>query len=255
MEQTVYGQYLRDFYESNSVEEWKNFLEPFNYHYHLGIEGVSENIFENAIYENVFPFIADGSKVLDCGAGWGAPAEMLTLQKNCDVTCVTNSPSQVSFIQKNRKDIKVLEQDLNIFKSTLHYDVALFYESFSNVEDSKENELLESISFSADNILIIDYISKLTVNYHDSDFFMNFNTLDELYQKITNAGFEIQHCQELSEKYFLDSYQYWKPQFNLINPLKGNLATLSNTMEYIMSNFTQNMKNVGLVCIHASKKL
>ena len=62
-------------YESNIQEQWDGM--PVNHHYHFGIKGRQAIFFENAIYQNVFPFIKYNSRVLDGGCSWGGPAEML----------------------------------------------------------------------------------------------------------------------------------------------------------------------------------
>ena len=104
-----------EFYQNNTQQDWDTLLKPINYHYHFGFPGNTDNIFANSVYENLFPFIKDNSKVLDCGCGWGGPSKLLMEEKNCDVTCVTNSSLQSKFLkEKNFNEKKVQMTSFNV---------------------------------------------------------------------------------------------------------------------------------------------
>ena len=166
------------FYQSNSKEEWDYLLKPINYHYHFGFPGISENIFENSIYQNVFPFIANNSYVLDCGCGWGSPAQMLITHKKCKVTSITNSMMQIDFIKKNYKNIKVKNKDLNNFKPIKRYDCALFVESFSHVIE--QQKLLKYLSLITENILFIAHLDRSPNGFFQEDWLMTFESIPNL---------------------------------------------------------------------------
>ena len=42
MNQTTAGLFTKNLYESNTQEEWDNFIGIFNYHYHFGFPGPSK---------------------------------------------------------------------------------------------------------------------------------------------------------------------------------------------------------------------
>jgi len=224
MKQTEAGALLQQFYETNPPSEWDFFLGPVNYHYHCGIEGPSPNIFENAIYADVFPYIADKSSVLDCGCGWGAPAEMLTQQKKCKVTCVTNSNYQADFIRKNRKGLRVLTKDLNCFKPVRRYDVALFYESFNHIE--QKDHMLKNLFAVADNVLIVDHVVKYVPETFWDTWMMHVFSTEELAKKVTNSGYKIQHIQNLGDAFIRPTADYWKERLDQLQPQYGQLRTL-----------------------------
>ena len=267
MNQTTAGLFTKNLYESNTQEEWDYLLGPVNYHYHFGFPGGSSNIFENAIHQNVFPFIANNSRVLDCGCGWGAPAEMLVEQKKCKVTCVTNSSSQIKFIKKQRKNIQVIEKDLNLFKPIKRYDTVLFYESLSHIENQKE--LLKNISLITDNILLIDHISYPVkqsgrfinnhLNYYPSEFdpswYMHFQNINNTCKKLKDLNFKIQYCKDLGTSHILPTYKYWKSRLKNMKRKTGQLALLENDMDLMIQNIKIAMKETGLVLIYASKNL
>lgn len=253
MTQTPAGQLVQDLYESNSPVEWDQFLGPVNYHYHFGFPGDSLNIFENAIRQNVFPFIADKSRVLDCGCGWGAPAKMLQKEKKCKVTCVTNSCDQVSFIKARQKGLNVIKADLNNFKPLKRYDVALFYESLSHVANQKK--LLENIALIADNILLIDHTDKRNASCFHEHWHMDFQSIPVMQQKLIDAGYKIQYCTDLGSKHIVPTSLYWKSRLDLIKPIGGQLAMLQMNVEAMLADPEQAAKESGLALIYASKNL
>tara|TARA_R100000781_G_scaffold98933_1_gene62511 strand:- start:474 stop:1235 length:762 start_codon:yes stop_codon:yes gene_type:complete len=253
MNQTNAGLITKNLYECNTQKEWDYLLGPVNYHFHAGFPGRSSNIFENAIHQNVFPFIANNSSVLDCGCGWGAPAEMLVEQKKCKVTCVTNSSSQIKFIKKQRKNIQVIEKDLNLFKPIKKYDTVLFYESLCHVENQKE--LLKNISLITDNILLIDYICYLEPFNFDLSWHMHIQNIDNTCKKLKDLNFKIQYCKDLGKSYLLPSYEYWKSRLKNMKNKTGHIALLENDLNRVIQNIEAAKKETGLVLIYASKNL
>jgi hypothetical protein len=241
------------FYQSNSKEEWDYLLKPINYHYHFGFPGISENIFENSIYQNVFPFIADNSRILDCGCGWGAPAEMLVTHKKCKVTSVTNSLMQVKFIQDNFKNIKVKYKDLNVFKPFNRYDCAMFIESFSHVIN--QQKLLKNISLVTDNILFIAHLDRSPKGFFQKDWLMTFESVPNLIKKLKNVGYTVQFIKDLGTDYIIPTYSYWLSRVENINNVKGQLLELKNLCQASLSNPQATAEYSGLFIIYASKNL
>jgi cyclopropane fatty-acyl-phospholipid synthase-like methyltransferase len=265
MNQTTAGLFTKNLYESNTQEEWDYLLGPVNYHYHFGFPGESSNIFENAIHQNVFPFIANNSRVLDCGCGWGAPAEMLVEQKKCKVTSVTNSFSQFKFLKEKRKNIKVINTDLNLFKPSKNYDVALFYESLSHIEE--QVNLLKAISNVTDNILIIDHTDKNKKHSKDfhgnnpypsyfyKEWHMHFQTIETTCKKLTDLNFTIQYCEDLGINHIIPTSLYWKSRLINMNTSYGQIKLLNIDVNFMLENFKAASEETGLVLIYASKNL
>lgn len=122
---------LDEFYSENDIESWKMVVGE-DLHYHLGSRSEGD-IFEQTI-RNLYQYIPDNSKILDCGCGWGGPAKMLMKEKNCSITGVTISKSQAEYIT----EFPVILDDLQIFVPTERYDVALFVESLTHVRNPKK---------------------------------------------------------------------------------------------------------------------
>ena len=256
MNQTTAGLFTKNLYESNTQEEWDNFIGIFNYHYHFGFPGPSKNIFENTIYNYIFPYIANNSRVLDCGCGWGAPADMLQKQKKCKLTCITNNSNQFKFIKNNKKNLKVIQKDLNIFKPINRYDTALFVESFGHV--TKQQELLNNISISIDNVLMIEHINNSDVSAFDTFWHHYANTLNELHLKFKNSGYKIQVSQILNPIHTVLTLLLWKKQLekNLTN--KGQLLLMEEFCNEVLkseNSLKQHNQDRKLILIYASKNL
>ena len=238
-------------YESNIQEQWDWLLYPVNHHYHFGIKGPSSNIFENAIYQNVFPFIKYNSRVLDGGCGWGGPAEMLTKYKKCKVTAVSNSRGQIDHIKKRRQGIRALKKDLNTFAPLRSYDVALFYESLCHVQ--KSERILKKISRRTKNLLIIDHISVETP-YYNPYWMMQFETLDGLCKKVERVGYKIQYAADLNfGKYLVPSSLYWKKRLENIPYKTGQFAVLEESVNMWLDDPESFLKQNGLGLVYASK--
>jgi len=240
-----------DFYKSNTPQEWDILLSPANYHYHNGYVGERKNIFENPIYDYILPYIQNESNVLDCGCGWGSPAKLIHLEKQCNVTCVTNSDDQINFIKRHHKELKVLNKDLNKFKVDSKYDTGLFIESFSHVEDKNSNSLLNNLSKKVQNLIFLIHLSRQQPFYYD-EWHMHFNTLEGFIKKLNRQGFQTTHYKDLKSDYLLPSYTYWNSRLDIIKPKEGQLLELHKMSKQILQYPSEAAKTVGLFIIYAS---
>jgi len=237
-------------YESNSPQEWDILLNPANYHYHNGYIGKRKNIFENPIYDYILPFISNGSTVLDCGCGWGSPANIIHIEKQCEVTCITNSTDQVEFINKYHKHLNVLKKDLNKFKPHKKYDTGIFIESFSHIEDKNTDMLLKNLSEKVNNLLFMVHISRKDP-YYCKEWEMYFNTLESLIKKLNKQGFQTIFCKDLKSDYLLPSCTYWDSRLNIIRPVSGQLLELQKMSKQVLEYPAMAAESVGLFIIYA----
>tara|TARA_R100001510_G_scaffold34436_1_gene30921 strand:+ start:110 stop:859 length:750 start_codon:yes stop_codon:yes gene_type:complete len=237
-------------YESNSPQEWDILLNPANYHYHNGYIGKRKNIFENPIYDYILPFINNGSTVLDCGCGWGSPANIIHIEKQCEVTCITNSANQIEFINKYYKHLNVLKKDLNKFKPHKKYDTGIFIESFSHVEDKNTDRLLKNLSEKVNNLLFMIHVSRKDPFYFQ-EWEMYFNTLENFIKKLNRQGFQIIFCKDLKSDYLLPSYTYWNSRLNIIRPANGQLLELQKMSKQVLEYPNMAAESVGLFIIYA----
>lgn len=236
----------KHFYQSNSPKEWEFVLKPAEYHYHMGFPGLTENIFRNAVYQNLYPFIPSNSTVLDCGCGWGAVGKMLSIDKQCKVTGVTNSNDQIDFIKRKQKEIDVIYADLNTFKPNKHYDTALFIESFSHIKN-KAN-ILKQISTQCDNVLFQIHTDITASGISNDNWHMYSIGLPKLIELLYDVGYRVKHCEDLECDPKI-SFDYWKSRLDILNPTSGQLKFLHD-----LSRQTEEQdKYTTLFLIHATK--
>jgi len=243
-----------EFYESNTAEEWHKLLAPANYHYHNGYIGERQNIFENPIYDYIFPLITNGVKVLDCGCGWGSVAKLLASEKQCDVTCVTNSSNQIDFISRHHKELKTIKADLNQFEPQDNYDVGLFIESFSHINKSNTESLLKNLSKKINNLLFIIHLGRIH-DFYFEEWCMYFDMLKSFEKKLNNQGYKIGFLHDFGNNSLIPSYSYWNLQLDKILPTQGQLLSLHKICKQTLANPSEAAKTVGLFVIYASKNL
>ena len=212
----------KELYQNNTQQDWDILLKPIDYNYHFGFPGKTDNIFKNAVYENLFPFIKDGSKVLDCGCGWGGPAKMLMEEKGCDVTCVTNSEIQVNFLKE--RQYKVIEKDLSYFIPKEQFDVAFLYESFCHVRHKQL--LLKNLSLACKEIVIIAHLSEDSNTFSWDHWSARFLSTPTLINYLYNVGYKLKSFKHLDNLLQQSTIDYWKSKLDIIKPTYGQLKTL-----------------------------
>ena len=190
--------HLDDFYSENPISDWEEFFGG-KMHYHFGIPN-NNNIdpFDQAVF-NLFPYIPKNSRLLDCGCGWGEPSKLIKKYLNCSVTGVTISKSQAAYI----KDFRVVHSDLHDFKPDEQYDVALFLESYTHLENPKK--VLKNIKDNVKAIIIKDYISETYTEF--PEWHMNIRSKKKFYEELNSAGFEI--------KEFKVHYNFFQPSLDI----------------------------------------
>lgn len=208
---------LDKFYSENDIESWKMVVGE-DLHYHLGSRSEG-NIFEQTI-RNLYQYIPDNSKILDCGCGWGGPAKMLMKEKNCTITGVTISKSQAEYIT----EFPVILDDLQTFVPTERYNVALFVESLAHVRNPKK--VLNNIHDYVDKIVIKDYI--WDHRFYNPVWGMYFYPKDEFVQILETCGYKINLCQEDTETDILKTCELWYKNLQKLDPIKitGQLRAL-----------------------------
>jgi cyclopropane fatty-acyl-phospholipid synthase-like methyltransferase len=152
---------LDDFYSSESINEWKQIIGE-ELHYHFGYFRGSEDL-ETGLKQtvrNFYPYITQGSHVLDIGCGWGGPSKMLIKERNCSVTGITSSTAQVEYCQQ--QGLNVWQQDLEQEPDEIYgeYDLIFSLEMISHIRNkaqllrrlrSRASRLILSESCAADN--------------------------------------------------------------------------------------------------------
>lgn len=208
---------LDDFYSRESIELWEQVLGP-KMHYHFGIPNNINDPFDQAII-NLTPFISPESKVLDCGCGWGGPGKFLQENLNCDVTGVTISKTQSEYI----KQFKTIHSDLHDFIPQETYDIAMFIESYTHLNNPKK--IFSNFGKKIDNIVIKDY---LCVNYVLlEEWNMHLRTKQMFIDELESSGYEVTYFNEIKD-FWQPGIDFWYNGLMKLNPMsiRGQLKGL-----------------------------
>lgn len=227
---------MDDFYfKGVDIEDVKKILNP-EMHYHLtgAVYNRRNNPFDQAVI-NLFDHIEKGSKVLDCGCGWGGPARMLKDKLECEVTGVTVSSNQANY---TKKFMKTVHMDLHEFHPTEKYDVALFLESYCHLKNA--NVVLNNIKDSVDKIVIKDFTSEPAQVSREWNLIV---FSKELYTKqLEKAGFTIEEfvvteISPYSQRFWLNNLNKLDDHFMELHPhLKILKKFCEDTLKYGFGN-------------------
>jgi hypothetical protein len=206
-----------DHFYSDEIEIWETILGE-KMHYHYAISSKDNDPFDQAII-NLFPYLEDKLKILDCGCGWGGPGKLIKEKFNCDVTGVTISKTQSQYI----KSFPVIHQDLNDFIPPEKYDIAIFIESFTHVFDSAS--MLKRFYNNVDSILIKDYVS----DYWKAipEWGMQVRSKNTFINELEQAGYVVKDYYEI-ENFFQPAIDFWMKNLMKLDPslIKGHIKHL-----------------------------
>ncbi|MFZ5755737.1 MAG: SAM-dependent methyltransferase [Pseudomonadota bacterium] len=166
-----------DFYDENDTESWLKVVGEGR-HYHFG-DGPE-------IIRRLYRYIPEGSRVLDCGCGWGGPASMLVRERGCSVTGVTISAGQHAWLCAHAPEISVIHADLADFVPRESFDVAMFVQSFTHMP--KPVQVLKNIDTPA--VVIQDFLG-LKGHYYDPVWQMHFHAMPDYERIFAAAGYRI----------------------------------------------------------------
>lgn len=186
------------FYTENSLDAWQQVLGP-KMHYHLGSKS-DVNIFDQAI-RNLYSYIPQHSKILDCGCGWGAVGNLLQIELNATVTGITNSEQQHEYITSFPTHLI----DIHDFMPEQQYDIALFIESFCHF--NQPELVLNNLRPHTNKIIIKDYIWH--EDWYNDIWHMQFRTPDSYAKLIQDAGYTITTIEQDKTIEVFKSSLYW----------------------------------------------
>ena len=201
------NQTLDDFYSSD-IKLWETILGE-KMHYHYAVPSEVNDPFDQAIID-LFPFIKNKSKVLDCGCGWGGPGKLIQKELECETTGVTISKTQHKYIQ----DFKVIHEDLETFTPNKKYDIAIFIESYTHIQ--KSSDMLKRFYNNVDSILIKDF----TAEYKEDipEWKMQIRPKHLFIQELENAGYQIKEYYEI-ENFFQPAIDFWIENLIKLKPV------------------------------------
>jgi len=135
--------FVSKFYSSNSIPEWKKAIGE-SLHYHHGFYRPGDN-FEDGLertIRNFYPWIPNGSSVLDVGCGWGGTLKMLSRDLDVSGVGVTVCPDQAEYARNQGSDVEVVDVEKTLPAGP--FDIAICIECLSHIE--QKQALLSRIS-------------------------------------------------------------------------------------------------------------
>lgn len=207
---------LDTFYSAEPTHLWQRVLGP-GMHYHFGVADPEHDPFEAAVLQ-LRQFIPDGSRVLDCGCGWGGPARVLK-QHGCYVQGVTISQEQYRSIT----DFPVWHTDLRDLELQEEFDVAMFMESMGHLDAPEK--VLRAISPFVRSIVIKDYAAP--EYFPCPDWMGHFRTEEQFRAMLTDAGYQVCVYKEFAN-YAQPSVDIWLSRLTTLDDseLTGQLLLL-----------------------------
>lgn len=220
---------LDQFYSAESITQWQEIIGT-DLHYHFGYFRGSEDL-ETGLRQtvrNFYPYLPPGTRVLDIGCGWGGPAKMLISDRNCSVTGISLSSTQVEYCQS--LGLNVWQLDLETEEIRGQYDLIFCLEMMSHIRNkarllgrlrSLAPRLLLSVNCVTDN-----YLGERTT-FGES---MELCTVSELTQALEQAGWKIQFRQNRRFQ-SLRTFVLWKENLERVygdRQPPGQLAILRN---------------------------
>ena len=188
---------LADFYDGE-VSEWQHVLGE-SLLYSFGTRDPkappedAEAHLNNGV-RSLYPWIPEGSRVLDLGCGWGGPARMLIRERGAYVHGVTISQVQADFFDSSLPEARTTCADMATFIPDEQYDVAIAMESLTHV--TSPVDVLRNIRPRVDRLLLRDHVmyeknrdaSGVARNWK-----MRFPSHEEFRGIIEEAGFKIEY--------------------------------------------------------------
>jgi SAM-dependent methyltransferase len=241
---------LQDFYDSVNLDNWTELLGA-DMHYHFGQENeYNIDIFEYSVHR-LLPFIEANERVLDCGCGWGGPANLISRERNASVTSITCSGNQARYAAARHPHLDVRHQDLHEFHPDTGYGAALFVESYTHLADPVR--VLNHVARDVRTILMRDHYS-LGGDFFAEHWHMRFPSRTRLESELAQAGFRIEVFENVMPRCAKATAEYWKRGIERImthRELDAHMVLLHELSCWILDDVDRFLDNCGLALICA----
>ena len=185
---------LADFYDGE-VSEWQHVLgESLLYCFGTRDPKASPDDAEAHINNGVrslYPWISEGSRVLDLGCGWGGPARMLIRERGACVHGVTVSQVQADFFDSSLPQARTTCADMATFIPDEQYDVAIAMESLTHVANPVD--VLRNIRSRVGRLLLRDHVAIGEPSTVLGNWKMRVPSHEEFRGIVEEAGFKIEY--------------------------------------------------------------
>lgn len=188
---------VKKYYEDTPISTWeKVFDSDLNY------------CFGDAITRN--PDVFKSVKTIyDVGAGWGGPARRLAREYNIEVECVTHSEPQANYI-RNRDGFHVYHEDATVFVPEKKYDMAIFFQSFTHMNDDG----LINASKVVDKIFVNDFINATGPRHYTFMWDMIMRSVEDYKNLFESIGFEIKKFEIQPREIYIPHSKFWLENIN-----------------------------------------
>jgi hypothetical protein len=202
------------FYTENTLKDWQHVLGP-KMHYHLGSQS-NDDIFDQAI-RNLYTYIPQNSSILDCGCGWGGPANLLQHELNATITGITNSPQQHEYTSFDTHLI-----DIHDFIPSQNYDIALFIESLCHFK--QPDIVLRNLKYSIPKIIIKDYV--WYDDWYNPQWQMFFRSKQSYHNLLSYCGYDSISIHDDTTVEVYNSSLFWYNKLIQLPHITGQLQSL-----------------------------
>ena len=185
---------LAEFYDGE-VSGWQHVLGE-SLHYCFGTRDPkarpedAEAHLNNGV-RSLYPWIPEGSRVLDLGCGWGGPARMLIRERGAYVHGVTVSQTQADFFDSSLPQARTTCADMATYIPDEQYDVAIALESLTHVNNPVD--VLRNIRSRVDRLLLRDHVANGETSEVIDNWKMRVPSHEEYRGIVEEAGFKIEY--------------------------------------------------------------
>lgn len=198
---------IDEFYSCDSIELWKTVLGE-DLHYSFGDFEKTDDIDEgmkNTI-RYFYPYIEEGSRVLDLGCGWGTPGLMIQHEKSCQVTGYTISQAQYDYCKTRGLAIELGNAETDSF--TQQYDVVVMFESLGHIADI--HQLFRKIHAVSPKLIIqVNCDSEIGSQYQTFGDSMILRTVAEVQKALEDTGWQVDLVDATRRLYAFPTFKYW----------------------------------------------
>ena len=185
---------LAEFY-AGEIEAWRHILGE-SLHYCFGTRDPKARLEDAEAHLNngirsLFPWIPEGSRVLDLGCGWGGPARMLIRERGAYVHGITISQVQADFFDSSLPQARTTCADMATFIPDEQYDVAIALESLTHVVNPVD--VLRNIRSRVDRLLLRDHVMNGNPSGVIGNWKMRVPSHEEFRGIVEEAGFKIEY--------------------------------------------------------------
>lgn len=201
---------IDEFYSTPSIDDWKK-VTGKDLHYHHGYYDIGNEdqvLAQQNSIRRLYPYIKNGSSVLDLGCGWSSVGKLLRKENNNMVRGITISKQQADY----SNDVDLLNLDEIKSEEIDNYDVGIMIESIEHV--SNYDRLFNILRNKVKRLIICANLS--SGSFFNSNMFGESckpHTLSKIINSLEKNLFQVNMIQNYRHK-TVKSYEHWLDGLN-----------------------------------------